>query len=294
MQAISSRAANRLKNSFKYNGKEEQRAEFSDGSGLEWLDYGARMYDNQLGRWGVIDPLAEKYDSWSVYHYVHNNPIKFLDPDGKEIINGAKQGTKEYERIDNALKILSKSNPEAYNILQSSQTRFVITSNQLNPDDAYTSQYTGLFKKGDTEVNYTTSRYLGATEKEFDENGNILGASFERKLNFEEQEEMRSEGRDPSGITKKISNLEAGKYIEIDGDVSIRLDKSLFKGGMKDLTVILGHEFGHAVFSETNKAMAYLWSIIGNQDGHDKHNPNGKMADSEEEKARKNYNSSKK
>jgi RHS repeat-associated protein len=46
-------------------------------------DFGVRKYDNEIGRFTSIDPLWEKYYSWTPYHYCSNNPVMGSDPGGK-------------------------------------------------------------------------------------------------------------------------------------------------------------------------------------------------------------------
>jgi RHS repeat-associated protein len=67
---------------YQYNGKE-----LVEDNGLGWNHYGARAYDAAVGRWWVIDPMAEKYKKWSGYHYVKCDPINLLDPDGMQATN---------------------------------------------------------------------------------------------------------------------------------------------------------------------------------------------------------------
>ncbi|MGF7028647.1 MULTISPECIES: DUF6443 domain-containing protein [Sphingobacterium] len=62
---------------YKYNGKELEKT-----YGLEMYDYGARMYDPQLGVWHAPDPMAEKFAYESPFVYAGNNPVRNIDLGG--------------------------------------------------------------------------------------------------------------------------------------------------------------------------------------------------------------------
>ena len=61
---------------YKFNSKQ-----FDEETGLYY--YGARYMNPVTSLWYGVDPLAEKFPAESVHTYTHNNPVKFIDPNGK-------------------------------------------------------------------------------------------------------------------------------------------------------------------------------------------------------------------
>ncbi len=66
-----------------YNGKENDNDVKVDGG---QQDYGFRIYDPRVARFLSVDPLAYKYHHLSGYIFCRNDPVNFIDTDGREPI----------------------------------------------------------------------------------------------------------------------------------------------------------------------------------------------------------------
>ncbi|MDB5202650.1 MAG: hypothetical protein JWQ27_2059 [Ferruginibacter sp.] len=76
-------AAPASKYRYGFNGKESDNEVKGEGN---HIDYGERLYDPRLGRWISVDPLSEKYPFYSPYSSSNNNPIYYIDNDGRDAI----------------------------------------------------------------------------------------------------------------------------------------------------------------------------------------------------------------
>lgn len=147
---------------YKYNGKE-----FVEMHGYDTYDYGARGYYAAIGRFSTVDPLAEKYYSISPYAYCAGNPIKYIDPDGREVVisgvlsNEALNQLKERTKDIMTLKMNEETGKLSYTVNEGMELK----------GDA--KQMAGMIDNNSITVN------LATTDKKETSTGNLMvGGAF--------------------------------------------------------------------------------------------------------------------
>ena len=122
----------------KYNGKE-----FDNMHGLNWYDYGARMYDPALGIWTSVDQLCEKYYNISPYVYCHDNPVNKYDKDGRDDYYDINGNFLSHEDNNSDLIMIRYVNP----YLGNSSKQFTPIENLVLSAEAYSNIFTDIISK---------------------------------------------------------------------------------------------------------------------------------------------------
>ena len=154
-----------------YQGKEKQEE-------LDTYDFEWRMYDPLINRTWQLDPHAESYYSVSPYSWAANNPLQFIDPDGRDIVGTdgkpvtyrmenskpvwSANASSDVKRVGNALlrtgtSQLNKSISSDVKISisvsdKSVKTKSGFLAGKTKYSDVTRSKSTGEYKAGSAEV----------------------------------------------------------------------------------------------------------------------------------------------
>ncbi|WP_188618559.1 RHS repeat domain-containing protein, partial [Cloacibacterium rupense] len=194
---------------YKYNGKELQE------TGM--YDYGARQYIPDIGRWIVVDPLAEKYPGWSPYNYVNGNPIKYIDPTGMYLELGylLQKGNEEhykafvmFAKTKEGQAFLSKFMKEGQKIEYGGKTIFEAKSD-------------GEYHKGGVNLAYTVRKNEKATGSYTDMQRNTDGTG---KKNVVISLARKPFGSSGSNIFNTVEHISHESFYHAENDAEDFID----------------------------------------------------------------------
>ena len=234
-------------NRYLFNGKELENYTLGT-TYLGTLDYGARHYDPRIARWTVPDPMAEKYYGLSGYVYCANNPMRLVDPDGREVRGITKQDAQNFR--DDIYKVLADDKfanvrtlidikGKTFKSIDVGKLSSAMEGLTLTEDEsAYITMVTGVINSKDVyKVEYVSGEYTSSEGAK----------AFVNHMNKELGEGMGDKMVTPDG---KLSSA----WIRNSGDglnVPTQNGSHSFIGGSlqgSERAVTSGHEvFGHGI-----------------------------------------------
>jgi RHS repeat-associated protein len=225
--------SNKLKGGYRFGYGNHEKIDEIAGAG-NTIDFGARIYDSRIGRFKSIDPLAHKYPSLSPYCFVANNPIYYVDPDGREIWIAFdvtnKDGSTSIQKVQYKGGKLYGTDGKAYTGGNAYATKVQTDLNQLSKDDATLKGRIGTLDKS---KNIHT---IGKTASADDGNVNT----------------PVSQSNDENGIPTGSNT----KY-NPDKETNVRGDKRAARAGLAH--ELLGHGYdsdqGKADYSKTDNGI---------------------------------------
>jgi len=174
--------------------------------------------------WLSVDPLSDKYPSLSPYNYCANNPIKYVDPDGREVEHNSFK-----DKIYTAIAwVLSSEFRNNYKELSASEETYVFKSNKSN-NSSFTTDGDKLYvnfsskkaskSQGDnwyTDLKHETEHAMQFEYGEFGFYGiicSILGDEYKtskwRSINFDLHDEVKA--RDKGYSSTFVLNSDPNK-----------------------------------------------------------------------------------
>jgi len=133
--------------SVRFNRKTKEIVEFRE---IDLTDPDAQPYLDTAGRWFSPDPLSEEYSDWSPYTMVMNNPIKYIDPDGRQVFDN-------FQLLKNGeVKLIEKTNDPTDTLFASDKKGNVDKSKSVTVQKGIVGQlqYLRDGNKSDTEGSY--------------------------------------------------------------------------------------------------------------------------------------------